>query len=248
MLGGGGSCQSGGYAVCSFCSFTWQSRCCELAILIAAVVNLQKLAYSLKGVPPSPELSGLLCCFITKRAFPGASASQDFRVEHSDNSTLTLCRTLQQTRHAECTSDASETASESTWRLTERGMQNLVPMHEVFRLTPVFDQIDTLLGHVEQGLEAVQDFSTQELLQVLQNRGFTLKQLPAKKKDRRALAPHTVDASRPILYCGSRNSVTLESGQTKAYMQALVLAPELFRGGSWANMVLVRCKFRDLLF
>ena len=190
----------------------------------------QKLVYSLKGVPPSPELSGLLCCFITKRAFPGASASQDFRVEHSDNSTLTLCRTLQQTRHAECTSDASETASESTWRLTEQGMQNLVPMHEVFRPTPVFDQIDTLLGRVEQGLEAVQDFSTWELLQVLQHRGFTLKQLPAKKKDRRALAPHTVDASRPILYCGSRNSVTLESGQTKAYMQALVLAPELFRG------------------
>ena len=210
-------------AVLSVCSADAKN----LPSLLQQWSTFQRLSYTLKGVPASMALSTLLGTFVAQRAFADAPASQHVALAKSETSAFNLCKALQLSGHIQC---LSETSTDAVWKLTSQGVQNLVPMHEVCRPSLVFPTTAALLDKVDLGHEAVQNFTTWELLQVLIHRGFQMKPLPSRKKDRQALPPHSVRAPHLTWYCGSATSVTLESAATKAYMRSLVLAPELFTG------------------
>ncbi|CAE7204740.1 unnamed protein product [Symbiodinium sp. CCMP2592] len=198
----------------------------QLPSLLQQWSTCQSLSYGLKRFPQSKELSTLLGRLLTHRSFADAPPSQHLVVSRTEAS-FSLCQRLQDAGFITC---AAQTSHDATWKFTLRGLQDLILMHEVGRPTLVFDPLEALLDRAARGLETVQQFSTWELLQVLQHRGFQLRPLPSKRKDRRALPPHTHDDASPIMYCGSKTSVTLETAGTRTYMQALVMAPDLFSG------------------
>ena len=185
-----------------------------------------KLVYKLKNFPAIPDLASLLLRFVLQRAFPGIGPAQHLAVNPSDKD-FVLCQTLEKSGYIACTSQEPSSA----WVFTERGLNDLVHTHEVCRPCPVFPAIQDLLGKIEEGFQAVESWSSWELMKVLQHQGRRLKPLPPGKQRRRALPPHTFSATSFTWYCGTRKSISLESPATRQYMQCLVLSQQLFQAG-----------------
>ena len=186
----------------------------------------KKLVYCFRDRPATPALASLLERVVSQRAFPGTRISQHVRIKPvAEQAETALCEGL---AHAGFFVKSSQNDQERTWALTQQGLQSLVHMHEVCRPKLVFPSVEALLDRVRDGLQEVQGFTSWELLAVLKHKGWQLQPLPSTKKKRRALPAHTRDSTSLICYCGSKNSLTLESPMTKTYMQSLVLSDELF--------------------
>ena len=186
----------------------------------------KKLVYCFHGQLATPALASLLDRVVSQRAFPGSRISQHVRINSADEQAETaLCEDL---AHASFLVKSSVDHEESAWALTDQGLQGLVHMHEVCRPKLVFPSVEALLDRVHAGLQEVQGFTSWELLAVLKHKGWQLQPLPGGKKKRRELPAHTHDSTSLICYCGSKNSLTLESPVTKSYMQSLVLSDQLF--------------------
>ena len=157
----------------------------------------KKLVYRLRGQPATPALASLLADFVSQRAFPGTRQLQHVRVSADSAESISLCEGLE---HAGYIVRSSANELDSTWAMTDKGLQHLVHMHEVCQPTLVFRPLEDLLLRVGGGLQEVQDFSSWELLTVLKNTGWQLAPIPAQKKSRRKLPPLKHDSTSLVCY------------------------------------------------
>ena len=186
------------------------------------------LLFGLKSKTVLPAAAhALLRKLVLARAFPMCSDQNCVEILSEEAETmaaavyLQTCGAIMKRKQEGAQCDFGHLATR--WCFTERGAQELIHMHEVIKPQRVFREAAVLAALPQ---EAAQSMTSWELMQLLNHKGWELRQKPGKTK---AIKLPVLERSSPRVWYAS--TLHLNSKKAMAYMKALAVCENLFDSG-----------------